>query len=66
MCGWGALALSFLLFFLLGLRGWQLLLATFLMWLPVGVLATYLLVRIFSPPLGPYGGKNDRGLSILR
>ena len=64
--GWGALVLSLMLFFLLGLRGWQLFVAAILMWLPVATLCTFLLNRMFPPPLERYGGKNDGGLSILR
>jgi len=64
--GWGSLLVSLSLFFLLGLRGWQLLVATILMWLPVATLCTMLLNRIFPPPLERFGGKHDGGLSILR
>ncbi len=60
------MALTLVLFLLLGVRGWRLALATALFWFPMCVIATFLLNRIIPPPLESFGGKDKSDFTTLK
>jgi hypothetical protein len=60
--GWGAIGVSLVFFFILGLRGIQLFIATIVMWLPVLLILMWVFDRVMPPPLEPYDQRQKRSM----
>ena len=54
LLAWGAMALTAIFFYLLGLRGLRLVIAIIVMWFPCLLVCTFLVDRIMPPKLEPY------------
>jgi p-aminobenzoyl-glutamate transporter AbgT len=66
---WGAMGLTLIFFYVLGLRGLRLFLATVVMWFPVLLICIFVLDRLVPPRLVPYRSEDSRphdsGSSLL-